>query len=187
MIKFITELFNKDPLIVIASIVALLSLILIIILSAYYKKLKEQQTLSEIISEQENVEIEEKPKTKDRQLKPTSVYSETKPTTQKISPQDSEIIIAQLKELSTQINSLNNYIKEVSSIIKSLQNLKLPETESAAPIKEETIAKLITALDKIINDLGSLQQISQISSNNITEISKKIDNLTTLLSTILQQ
>ncbi len=174
----IPELISKDPLLMIAIVISIISLIFIIILVNYYKKIKEQQIISQIISlpeEQKTVEVR-KQKLAEQVSKP--VVSE-----QRVSTQDLDIIIAQLNEVTKQINLVNNHIKDLSSVVKNLQNKSVNESV----MSEQTITKLVNILNQFEVQLASFQKSTQSSSSSIEEINKKLDNLLKLLSTILQQ
>jgi|GEM_PF-1542091 len=174
----IPELISKDPLLMIAIVISIISLIFIIILVNYYKKIKEQQIISQIISlpeEQKTVEVR-KQKLAEQVSKP--VVSE-----QRVSTQDLDIIIAQLNEVTKQINLVNNHIKDLSSVVKNLQNKSVNESV----MSEQTITKLVNILNQFEVQLASFQKSTQSSSLSIEEINKKLDNLLKLLSTILQQ
>jgi len=88
-----------------------------------------------------------------------------------------------LNEMSKQINLVNNHIKDLSSIVKNLQNK--PATESV--ISEEIVTKLVNILHQLETQISSFQKSTQSSTSSIEEINKKLDNLLKLLSTILQQ
>jgi len=169
-----TFLAFKDPLFAISIIIAVISLVFILILSYYYKKLREQKIISEIVSEpsQEKHSKQQKSIIESTHAKP-GLASTPK------SEQSYEIISAQLSELFNQINSLNNYIKEIHSIIsnsqKSTQNNELLEN----------IGKLLPLLEQIQTDVKMLSQLRSASS--VEEINNKLDNLLKLLSTLLQQ
>ncbi len=180
----------KDPLITFAAIISIISLIFIILLSYYYKKLKDQEVISEIISteiEKEKPSLSEKKSQKfsSQQQDFSNIQSSKKVviTEPIVYGQNSEIIIAQLNELSKQINMLNNCIKEITAIVNSIQ--KSCETKN---FSDDTINKLISLSEQVHNDINSLKESTSVSINQtIAEINHKLDNLLKLLSTLLQQ
>lgn len=184
MNNIITEIVTKDPLILISAGISILSLIFIIILSYYYKKIKEEQTISEIVSSVEEPKITSR--RKEEKISREKVTYTPDIGQKKDVLSDIEVVIAQINELTTQVNSLNNYIKEISSVVKTLQQ-KQKEPSVDLSLSEETIAKLINVLQKVQTDLTSLLEASQNSSTTVSEVNKKLDNLLKLISTILQQ
>jgi hypothetical protein len=174
----IIDIILKDTLLLVTLIISIFSLILILVLAAYYKKIKEQQMISQIISSSEKQESELPKKKKDSE----EIVRPNVPE-QKISQQDVDIFIAQLNEVTKQINLVNNHIKEMSNIIKSLQTKPISENM----ISEEVLTKLVNALNQLETQISSFQKLNQTTVSSIEEINKKIDNLVKLLSTILQQ
>lgn len=176
----VTEIISKDPLLMITIIISIISLVFIIILVNYYKKIKEQQIISQIISSSE-----EQKTTQEKKQKPVEQIN--KPVVsadgQKGLQQDIDIVIAQLNEVTKQINLINNHIKDLSSIVKNLQDKPISESV----ISEETITKLVNILHQLETQIGTFQKSTQSSTSSIEEINKKVDNLLKLLSTILQQ
>ncbi len=181
MQDIISTIFSKDPLIVISFVIAIISFIFIVILSYYYKRLKEEQLISEVISSTEklaDVPSKKKDKTVSEKLLPET------PEKKSMVLSDIDLVIAQLNELSTQVNSLNNYVKELTNIVKSLQQKQTQDlTEQEMP----TFSKLVNVLQDIQSYLTSLQQSTRDSFSTISEVNKKLDNLINLLSSILQQ
>jgi phosphate uptake regulator len=179
--NIITEIISKDPLLMIAIVISIISLIFIIILVNFYKKIKEQQMISQIISsseEQKSVQVKKQKPAEEGRKPVVSATAE-----QKVSSQDLDIVIAQLNEMSKQINLVNNHVKDLSSIVKNLQNK--PATESV--ISEEIVTKLVNILHQLETQISSFQKSTQSSTSSVEEINKKLDNLLKLLSTILQQ
>jgi len=175
--NMIIELLSKDLVLLISVVISIVSFVFILILAGYYRKVKEQQIISQIISSSEK-EVQTTKKVPIETGKPVSTAEQ-----QKISYQDFDIIVAQLNEIAKQINLINNHVKELSNTIKNLQDKSLGEEG----IQEETIAKLVNVLHQVETQLNSFQQFTQSSSSSLEEINKKLDNLLRLLSTILQQ
>ncbi|MCS7227675.1 MAG: hypothetical protein NZ839_01770 [Endomicrobia bacterium] len=184
MNNFINELITKDPLILLAAFISLISFIFIIILSYYYRKLKEEKTISEIVSSVEEPVVSEKTPKKKTKIEYGSAVSSQ--DVKKNVTEDIELVIAQINELSNQVGSLNNHIKEITSMLKNIQ--QKPQDILPEPVlSEETITKLIDVLQKVQIDLTSLLETTKNSSTSISEVNKKLDNLLKLISTILQQ
>lgn len=175
-----TNLLNlfSDPLITIAVIITCVSSILVVILGLYYKRLKEQQIISEVISESAPG--------KEKQPKKTSEELPNKLTKQAISQQDYEIILAQLNELASQMSSLTGYVKEMSSIISTFKATELSNNKDY-PISPEVISNLVNVLEKLQIEISNLKNKAENSFSSLEEINTKLDNLVKLLSTILQQ
>ncbi|MFN3550314.1 MAG: hypothetical protein ACK4WJ_00660 [Endomicrobiia bacterium] len=180
----------QDPLLTFTAIISVISLIFIAVLSYYYKKLKDQEVISEIISTEVEKENSSPTETKLQKFSSEqhnlSSFQPTKKvvkTEQSVYEQNYEIIMAQISELSNQINSLNNYIKEIASVINNVQ-----KSSDTKDFSEETIKKLISSLEKVHNDINLLMKSNSVSTTQtIDEINNKLDNLLKLLSTLLQQ
>ncbi len=173
----IIELLSKDLLLLISVIISIVSFVFILILAGYYRKVKEQQIISQIISSSEK-EVQTTKKGLIETDKPLGTVEQ-----QRVSYQDFDIIVAQLNEIAKQINLINDHVKELSNTIKNLQEKSLGEEG----VQEETIAKLVNVLHQVEAQLSSFQQFTQSSLSSLEEINKKLDNLLRLLSTILQQ
>lgn len=178
-IKNMTNFLNlfSDPLITIAIVITCISSILLVILGFYYKKIKDQQIISEVVSENTSV--------REKQNQKTFEEIPNKPIKQIISQQDYEIILAQLNELSSQMNNLTGYVKEISSIISSFK--EKVDNNKNYPISVEVIPNLIKVLENLQIEITNLKSKTENSFSSFEEINKKLDNLLKLLSTILQQ
>jgi uncharacterized membrane-anchored protein YjiN (DUF445 family) len=165
-----TILGLKDPILLISIVIAVVALVLILILSYYYKKLRDQKIISEIVTEPSHQEkkssIESKPAK-------SEISSSSK------SEQNYEVVVAQLNELLAQVRSLNSYVKEIYTMIENLQ--KSPQNDEIL----ENVNKSLFLLEQIQTDIRSLSQLK--STVSFSEINSKLDNLLKLLSTLLQQ
>lgn len=176
----IINFFIKDPILTIAGVISAVSLILIFILSYLYKKIKDEQRISEIVS---TVESQAPPKPKKKSEPTPAEVQPAKTTQQKVPYQDFDLIVAQLSELSSQVNNLNKHVQEISKIISTIK-----ETQSAGTaegISENTIVQLVNTIEKLNTEINSLRSTG--TAAEIKEINNKLDNLLKLLSTILQQ
>lgn len=176
----IINFFIKDPILTIAGIISAASLILIFILSYLYKKIKDEQRISEIVS---TVESQTPPKLKKKSESSPVEVQPVKTTQQKVTYQDFDLIVAQLSELSSQVNNLNKHVQEISKIISTLKETQPAGT--AEGLSENTIVKLVDTIEKLVIEINSLRAIG--ATAEIKEINNKLDNLLKLLSTILQQ
>lgn len=177
MVNFFS-LFS-DPLITIAAIITAVSSILVVILGIYYKRLKEQQIISEVTSESDSA-IEEK------RSKESCEEVSSKLTKHTISPQDYEIILAQLSEISSQLNNLAGYVKEMSSVISTFKVTEFSDNKDFL-ISSDVISNLISVLERLQIEMSNLKGKVENFFSSLGEINTKLDNLLKLLSTILQQ
>lgn len=175
----IINFFIKDPIVAVAGVISVVSLILIAILSFLYKRLRDEQRISEIVSA-----VEAQPQVKKR-TKPATVEPQVEGQIfqQKISYQDIDLVVAQLSELTSQINNLNKHIQEISKTISALKESKSSDTGEG--VSESTLVKLIGIVEKLTAEINSLKTVG--TTSEIKEINSKLDNLLKLLSTILQQ
>lgn len=181
MTNFISFL-TKDPIVTIAAAVCFGSVILIFILINLYNKIREQQIISEAISVTETQAEKKKLKTISSSMAGTE---QTKQVSQKPSSYEVDLILAQLNELSSQINAINAHIKQITDkvlITKDTQSLTGSETNF-----ESKLEKLIQDLKNLESKVESIKQVDKTSAEIVTQINNKLDNLLKLLSTILQQ
>lgn len=181
--KVIVDLLQKDPITVIALIIAFVSLLLILVLAYYYKKIREQEIIDEVVNLSSKKESKEKKL--ENNISESTISESSVVSTGTLTTHNAEIIIAQLKEISSQISSLNSYIQELSVLINSLKNL-----QSLAPNNnlESILIKFVNTLQELDKNLNFIKtQITQNYNDALSEVNKKLDNLVKLLSTILQQ
>jgi len=182
----------SDPLLVVAAVIGLMSLVLVFLLIEYYKKLKDSQFINEVVSVSDKSNKKEVvSNTKPEQQ--TVVSEEPKETcsapntniSQTSNINNSDIILAQINELANQINSINENFKDLSSVVK---NLSATTTQNSG-LTEKHIEKLLTVLQNIETIVSSQSKTNSVNENNetITEINAKLDNILKILSAILQQ
>ncbi|MCS7151828.1 MAG: hypothetical protein NZ928_05540 [Endomicrobia bacterium] len=180
MSNFISFLI-KDPIVAIAAIICVVAIILIFVLINLYNKLKEQQIISEAVSAVETQTLKKKSKVTSAPVGTEQI----KTPSQRSSPYEIDLILAQLSEISTQINAINDRVKQISDkvlITKDVQSLAGGETSF-----EDTIKKVIQDLQNLKSEVESIKQIDKNSAEIVTQVNNKLDNLLKLLSTILQQ
>ncbi|MFQ3676186.1 MAG: hypothetical protein SNJ64_06585 [Endomicrobiia bacterium] len=174
----------SDPLLVVAVVIGIMSLVLVFLLIEYYKKLKDTQFVSEVMKVSDKKEPE--PKVNTVQQIPVAEQTEQKINTpETININNSDIVLAQINELANQINSINDNFKDLSAVVK---NLSATTTQNTG-LTEKHIEKLLTALQNIETIITS--QIKSNSTNadkeTLEEINAKLDNILKILSAILQQ
>ncbi len=186
MMKIVLELLQKDLITAVALGIAFLSFVLILVLSYLYKKIREQEIIEEVVKSTPKKEQKDIKKPDDEEMSNNISTSLPRPSLEKFTSQDAEIIIAQLKELSSQISSFNNYIQELSNTVNSLKNLQ--GLSNGADSNLETIlVKFVNTLQELDKNINYIKQTNQNYNDAISEINKKLDNLLKILSTILQQ
>lgn len=179
----IMKLFS-DPLIIVAIVIGTISLVLVILLVQYYKKLKDQKVISDVMK-----------MTDDR----TNGY-ETKRDRQEPSPApppspsiNTDIIIAQLNELSSQISSLNSHTKELTEIVKTLSETQLQmqnqpqQIADGGGLAEKQLEKLVKVLQQVETIVMASSKFTQVSTQTLSQVNAKLDNISKILNTILQQ
>lgn len=179
----IMKLFS-DPLIIVAIVIGTISLVLVILLVQYYRKLKDQKVISDVMK-----------MTDDR----TNGY-ETKRDRQEPSPApppspsiNTDIIIAQLNELSSQISSLNSHTKELTEIVKTLSGTQLQmqnqpqQVADGGGLAEKQLEKLVKVLQQVETIVMASAKFTQVSTQTLSQVNAKLDNISKILNTILQQ
>lgn len=175
----------SDPLLVVAAVIGIMSLVLVFLLIEYYKKLKDTQFVSEVMNVSEKKESVSK--TSSAQQISVSDQPEQKPDGRdKIETpniNNSDIVLAQLNELANQINSINNNFKDLNIVIKNLSSA----TPQNTGLTEKHIEKLLTTLQHIETIVSSQPKSTNDDKESLAEINAKLDNILKILSAILQQ
>lgn len=170
------DIIISDPLTIIVIFTGIIALILSVVFIEYYKKLKDQQVISEVM------EVTSRPR-KITESKKDRTYEEKRSFDRKteLSKDNYDILIAQVNELVSQMSVLNKNITELTNFIKSL-----PKTSLSG--NEEQIEKLVTTLSQVENVLAATKFSKEdIKEGVFEEINVKLDNILKILSTILQQ
>jgi molecular chaperone GrpE (heat shock protein) len=178
----------SDPLLVVAVVIGIISLILVFLLIEYYKKLKEVQFVNEVINSTQKTE---------NKKTDTSLTSPQEPQQPLVEKQNlpisqpgnninnSDIVLAQIAELANQINSINDNLKELNTIIKNLSST----TNQNIGLTEKQTEKLVTSLQNIESFISSKEKtgIENVNKEVLEEINTKLDNILKVLTAILQQ
>lgn len=173
------DILLKDPLLLVAVIIGVVSFILIFLLIEYYKKFKDYEFVNEVIKVSKKKSHKE-----NEEQRSTTLPDKSLERIPEKNLNTSDIIAAQINELTNQINNINTNIKDLSEMIKNLSTI----TTQNSSLSEQHTEKLISILQKMESLISSKYKDSSNSDNEtILEINTKLDNILKILTAILQQ
>lgn len=176
--------FFSDPLTIVAAVVGVISLVLVFLLLEYYRKSRDTQFVNEVLKTKEKKDEITESVVKETNQSFTPPLQKEQPITTNIA--NSDIIIAQINELTNQVNAISANFKDLSEVIKSLS----ASTNQNTGLTEKHIEKLLSVLhnlESIVTNQSKPNTEHIADKESLAEINAKLDNILKILSAILQQ